>query len=139
MQKETNPEGVLPEYKQTKVQRFWLKHHQACQASGKSQADYAREHGLAIKSLYYWKKRLQHIGAIDADMPSAAPVFQKVQLATVAAAGIHCQIQFADGTVSRLPPGSVGREPVAAGPLYRNPVRVLQPAAYQHQDFVLAA
>ena len=64
MQKETNPEGVLPEYKLTKVQRFWLKHHQACQASGKSQADYAREHGLAVKLL--------QIGAIDTDLPSAS-------------------------------------------------------------------
>ena len=73
MHKETNPEGVLPEHKLTKVQCFWLKHHQACQTSGKSQADYAREHGLAIKSLYYWKKRLQQIGAIDTDLSSAAP------------------------------------------------------------------
>ena len=63
MHKETNPEGVLLEYKLTKVQRFCLKHHQACQTSGKSQADYAREHALAVKSLYYWKKRLLQIGA----------------------------------------------------------------------------
>ena len=102
MQKETNPEGVFPEHKLTKVQRFWLKHHQACQASGESQADYAREHGLAIKSLYYWKKRLQQIGAIDTDRPLAAPVFQKVQLAPVAATGIHCQIQFANGLACEL-------------------------------------
>lgn len=97
MQKETNLEGVLPEYKLTKVQRFWLKHHQACQASGKSQADYAREHGLAIKSLYYWKKRLLQIGAIDAGLSSTPPIFQKVHIAPVADAGIHCQIQFANG------------------------------------------
>jgi len=55
----------LPEHKLTKIQRFWLKHHQACQASGKSQADYAREHGLAIKSIYHWMKRLLQIDAAE--------------------------------------------------------------------------
>ncbi len=101
MQKETTPERVLPAHKLTEVQRFWLKHYHACQASGKSQADYARTQGLAVKSFYYWKKRLQQIGAIDADRPSAA-VFHKVQITPAAFAGIQCQVQFGNGLVCDL-------------------------------------
>jgi hypothetical protein len=37
-------------------QQYWFNHYQASQASGNSMAEYAREHGLAIKSFYYWKK-----------------------------------------------------------------------------------
>lgn len=95
-------EEALSEPQLTEVQRFWLQHYQACQASGKSQVDYAREHGLAVKSLYSWKKRLQHIGAVDAGVSATPPVFQKVQLAPVAAAGIQCQIQFANGLACEL-------------------------------------
>ena len=102
MQNTTNQVGVPSGHKLTEVQRFWLQHYQACQASGNSQVAYAREHGLAVKSLYYWKKRLQQIGAIDSGLSSTSPVFQKVQLAPVAAAGIRCQIQFANGLTCEL-------------------------------------
>ncbi|WP_293653984.1 helix-turn-helix domain-containing protein [Thiolapillus sp.] len=102
MQNTTNQLGVPSGHKLTEVQRFWLQHYQAWQTSGKNQVAYAREHGLAVKSLYYWKKRLRQIGAIDAGLSSTPPVFQKLQLAPVAAAGIQCQIQFANGLVCEL-------------------------------------
>ncbi len=76
MQNTTNQLGVPSGHKLTEVQRFWLQHYQAWQTSGKNQVAYAREHGLAVKSLYYWKKRLWQIGAIDAGLSSTPPVFQ---------------------------------------------------------------
>jgi transposase-like protein len=45
---------------------FWLAHvasaaHEAIPAS-----EYARRHGLAVKSLYYWRRKLQAPGKADA-------------------------------------------------------------------------
>jgi len=97
MQNTINQLGVVSGHELTEVQRFWLQHYQACQSAGKSLAGYAREHGLAVKSLYYWKKRLRQLGAIDDSLSSIAPVFQKVQLAPVAKGGVQCHIQFANG------------------------------------------
>jgi hypothetical protein len=102
MQNTTNQPGVPSGHKLTEVQRFWLQHYQACQASGKTQVDYAHEHGLAVKSLYYWKKRLRHIGAIDTDLLSAPPVFHKEQITSASFTGIQCQIQFANGLACEL-------------------------------------
>jgi hypothetical protein len=42
-------------YTLTEHQRYWLKHVQACEASGKSIAAYAREHGLEAKAMYSGK------------------------------------------------------------------------------------
>ncbi|WP_419600666.1 IS66 family insertion sequence element accessory protein TnpA [Thiolapillus sp.] len=53
MQNTTNQLGGPSGHKLTEVQRFWLQHYQAWQTSGKNQVAYAREHGLAVKSLYY--------------------------------------------------------------------------------------
>ncbi len=106
MDNRTHPqEGVSSELKLSEVQRYWLQHYQACQACGKSLAGYARGPGLAIKSFYYWKKRLQHIGAINIDVPSPPNLFKKVTIAPVApvaAAGMNCRIQFTNGLSCEL-------------------------------------
>ena len=42
-----------------KAQTLWLQHVEAWRASGLTQADYCRQHGLSVKSLSYWIRRKQ--------------------------------------------------------------------------------
>lgn len=98
MQYDTNRTESLSAQELTESQRFWLKHYQACRTSGKVMADYAREHGLAVKSFYYWRKRLMQLGAIAPESPSTSPVFHKVQIKPVQVGNsVHCHIRFPNG------------------------------------------
>ena len=42
----------------TERQRFWLRHLRACEVSGQTSIDYAKAHGLKVKSLYSARKAL---------------------------------------------------------------------------------
>jgi hypothetical protein len=70
-----NPESNAP----TERQQFWLKHLRACEASGQTTIDYAREHGLNAKSMYSARKGFAHKGPIP---PPQQRRFQKVHVAT---------------------------------------------------------
>ncbi|MBL1261339.1 MAG: hypothetical protein COB33_012505 [Thiotrichaceae bacterium] len=65
-----------PEISLTKRQRYWFTHLQACEASGKSIAAYAKEHGLKDKSMYASKKALISKGVLS----STRARFQRVQV-----------------------------------------------------------
>jgi len=66
-----------PEISLTKQQRYWLNPLQACAASGKSIAAYAKEHGLKDKSMYASKEALISKGVL----PPTRARFQRVQVA----------------------------------------------------------
>lgn len=38
---------------------FWMKHVRAIERGALSTSAYARQHGLAVKSLYYWQRKLK--------------------------------------------------------------------------------
>ncbi len=80
-------------YTLTEHQRYWLKHVQACEASGKSIAAYAQEQGLEVKAMYSGKKILVTKGALSRTRP---PQFQR---AHVVDAAVSCQwrIQLPNG------------------------------------------
>ena len=63
----------------TERQRFWLRHLRACEVSGQTSIDYAKAHGLKVKSLYSARKALAEKGALP---PAPPPVngFQRIQL-----------------------------------------------------------
>lgn len=61
----------------TERQRFWLKHIQACKASGKSIAAYSAEQGIAARAMYGGKKVLVKKGMLPATRPAR---FQRVQV-----------------------------------------------------------
>ena len=63
----------------TERQRFWLRHLRACEVSGQTSIDYARTHGLKVKSLYAARKALAEKGVLP---PAPPPVngFQRVQV-----------------------------------------------------------
>ena len=61
----------------TQRQRYWLEHIQACEASGKSVAEYATEHGVNARAMYSGKKILVNKGVLPATQPIR---FQRVQV-----------------------------------------------------------
>jgi len=66
----------------TDRQRYWLEHVQACEASGKSIAEYATEHGVHVRAMYSGKKMLVNKGVLPTTQPTR---FQRVQVVEAAA------------------------------------------------------
>jgi hypothetical protein len=74
-------------------QRYWLEHIQACEASGKSIAEYAAEHGIHVRAMYSGKKMLVNKGVLPATQPTR---FQQVQVVE-AAVGNQWRIGLPNG------------------------------------------
>ena len=62
----------------TERQRYWLEQVQACEASGKTIAEYAAEHGLAAQAMYAGKKILIRKGILAPTRPAR---FQRAHVA----------------------------------------------------------
>ena len=43
---------------------FWSSHVEACRRQGGAASEYARQHGLTLASLYYWRRKLKLAAAI---------------------------------------------------------------------------
>ena len=63
----------------TERQQYWLKHIRACDATEQTSIDYAREHGINVKSLYSARKALAEKGTLPSLQP---PRFHKAQVAS---------------------------------------------------------
>jgi len=61
----------------TERQRFWLEHIRACEASGKSMAEYATEHGVKVRAMYSGRKILVNKGVLPSEQQNR---FQRVQV-----------------------------------------------------------
>ena len=61
----------------TERQRFWLEHIRACEASGKSMAEYATEHGVKVRAMYSGRKILVNKGVLPSEQQTR---FQRVQV-----------------------------------------------------------
>lgn len=61
----------------TARQRYWLEHIQACEASGKTTAEYATAHGLSVEAMYAGKRVLMRKGALPG---ARSGRFQRVQI-----------------------------------------------------------
>ena len=81
----------------TERQQYWLKHLRACEAAGKTTIDYARAHGINVKTLYSARKALAEKGTLP--RPKATR-FQKVQTPTSqSSADGSWRIQLPNGVV----------------------------------------
>jgi len=60
----------------TERQRYWLEQVKACEASGKTIAAYAADHGLAAQAMYAGKKMLVKKGVLPPMRPAR---FQRAQ------------------------------------------------------------
>ena len=65
----------------TERQQYWLNHIRACEASGKSIADYAVEHEISSKTMYAGKKMLVKKGILPRIRSSR---FQRAQISSIA-------------------------------------------------------
>ena len=61
----------------TERQRYWLEHIQACEASGKSMAEYAASKDIAVRAMYSGRKTLANKGILPAEQPVR---FQRAQV-----------------------------------------------------------
>ena len=49
---------------------FWAAHVAASQRESIPVSEYARRHGLSVKSLYYWRRKLKKSDTTDTPLPS---------------------------------------------------------------------
>lgn len=63
----------------TERQQYWLKHIRACDAAGQTSIDYAKAHGINVKTLYSARKALAEKGTLPCPQPNR---FQKAQLSS---------------------------------------------------------
>jgi hypothetical protein len=81
----------------TERQHYWLEQVRACEASGKTVAEYAAEQGFSAQAMYAGKKLLVRKGVLPRTRPLR---FQRVQIAGIPV-GNEWRIQLPNGvTVS---------------------------------------
>lgn len=51
--------------KQKERRKYWKRHIEECSRSGRSQAEYCRQHKLSAKSFTYWKRRLRERSSVS--------------------------------------------------------------------------
>lgn len=79
----------------TERQKYWLKHIRACDASGQTTIDYAREHGIKVKSMYSARKALVEKATLPPSQPNC---FQQVQVvSTSPSSDSQWQVQLPNG------------------------------------------
>jgi transposase-like protein len=64
---------------------FWTSHVEACRRFGSAASEYARQHGLTLASLYYWRRKLKLAAAVS-DSSAGGSANKFVALRVVAAA-----------------------------------------------------
>jgi hypothetical protein len=77
----------------TERQRYWLEQVQACEASGKTVAEYALGQGIDVKAMYAGKKTLVKKGVLPR---TRAPRFQRAEVVGPVVGG-EWHIQFPNG------------------------------------------
>ena len=108
-------EGARP--KLTERERFWLRHHEACVASGSTAKAYAKAHGLSIHAFYQSRKRLRRqgklakaaVGATRRGPGGPAPRFAQVATLRVPAA-IRYRVRLANGVLVEWEGGAEASE-----------------------------
>ena len=79
---------------------FWAAHVEAVRLAGVSASEYAKQHGLAVKSLYYWRHKLAVTSNIApsvdrAAKPGSASKFVALQVAAPRPVG--CTLNLPSG------------------------------------------
>ena len=77
----------------TKRQRYWLEQVQACEAEGKTIAEYAADQAIDVKAMYAGKKALVKKGILPRTRP---PRFHRAQVVAPTVAG-EWHIQLPNG------------------------------------------
>lgn len=78
----------------TERQRYWLEQVQACEAAGKTIAEYAADQGFDARAMYAGKKVLVKKGVLPRAHSTG---FQRVRIAAGPVAGSEWRIQLPNG------------------------------------------
>lgn len=78
----------------TERQAYWLKHIQACKASGQRIADYASTQGINARAMYAGKKELVKKGVLPRQRPTR---FQRVKVVDPLMVNNDWRIQLPNG------------------------------------------
>jgi transposase-like protein len=70
--------------------QFWTSHVEACCKQGMAASAYARQHGLALASLYYWRRKLKLAATVDTGSGSPAGKFFALRVMDEAASLPSC-------------------------------------------------
>ena len=76
---------------------FWAEHVTASQLESIPASEYARQHGLAVKSLYYWRRKLKALNQSESDAPLQAGKFVALRIAPGAARQNSCTLELPSG------------------------------------------
>jgi len=76
---------------------FWAEHVTASQLESIPASEYARQHGLAVKSLYYWRRKLKERNQSETDAPLQAGKFVALRIAPGAARPSNCALALPSG------------------------------------------
>ena len=76
---------------------FWTSHIEACRREGMAASVYARQHGLTLASLYYWRRKLTRAAATGADGAANQFVALRVVDMAVGAATGTCTLVLRSG------------------------------------------
>jgi len=78
----------------TERQRYWLEKVRACEASGKTIAEYSAEHGIAARAMYAGKKALVKKGVVARTHRAR---FQRAQVVEAVVVGSEWRVQLPNG------------------------------------------
>ena len=78
---------------------FWTSHVEACRRDGGAASAYARQHGLTLASLYYWRRKLKLAAAVGdgTSVPTIKFVALRVVDATAGPATGACTLVLRSG------------------------------------------
>jgi transposase-like protein len=78
---------------------FWTSHVEACRREGTAASVYARQHGLTLASLYYWRRKLKLAATVSdgASSPANKFVALRVVKAATGDATVMCTLVLRSG------------------------------------------
>ena len=81
-----------------KATEFWLEHVAAIKQEGTSTNAYAKRHGIAVKRLYYWQRKMKAAALpVEAGQPKAAFVALCVAESAIVQRSTHCTLLLGAG------------------------------------------
>lgn len=78
----------------TERQRYWLEQIRACEASGKSIAEYTAAHGVQVHAMYAGKKKLVEKGVLPQTHQAR---FQRAQVVDAVVSSNEWRVQLPNG------------------------------------------
>ncbi|MDB5971724.1 MAG: hypothetical protein JWQ90_4174 [Hydrocarboniphaga sp.] len=87
--------------KRKSKQALWTRRIRAFEARGQTRAAYCRQHGLAVRSLDYWRRRLSSVS--EAAAAAAVPAFVPLRVSSPAPLTEALLLECSGGARLRLP------------------------------------